>query len=102
MIRPVNFCYNAETAVNNAFQVKGDNDAQAKSLQEFDQFVNVLKQNGIDVTVVEDTIEPHTPDSIFPNNWVSFHSDGSVLLYPMYAMNRRAERKQHVLDRIKE
>jgi hypothetical protein len=101
MIRPVNFGYNAETAVNNAFQVKGeDNDAQKKAVKEFDSFVNILRQHGVDITVVEDTMEPHTPDSIFPNNWVSFHHDGSVLLYPMYAVNRRAERKQPVLDTI--
>lgn len=103
MIRPVNFGYNAETAVNNAFQVKGnDDDVQYKALKEFDEFVNVLRKNGVDVTVVDDTIEPHTPDSIFPNNWVSFHHDGSVLLYPMYATNRRAERKEHVLEKIAE
>jgi hypothetical protein len=103
MIRPVNFGYNAETAVNNAFQVKSkEDDVQTKALKEFDAFVNVLQQNGVDVTVAEDTMEPHTPDSIFPNNWVSFHDDGSVLLYPMYAVNRRAERKQHVLDTIAE
>jgi hypothetical protein len=101
MIRPVNFGYNAETAVNNAFQVKSkEDDVQTKALKEFDAFVIVLQQNGVDVTVAEDTTEPHTPDSIFPNNWVSFHDDGSVLLYPMYAVNRRAERKQHVLDTI--
>jgi hypothetical protein len=101
MIRPVNFGYNAETAVNNAFQVKGEDEgAQKEALKEFDAFVNILRQHGVDVTVVEDTIAPHTPDSIFPNNWVSFHHDGSVLLYPMYAVNRRAERKQHVLDTI--
>jgi len=103
MIRPVNFGYNAETAVNNAFQVKGEEgDAQSKALREFDRFVEVLTQNGVDVTVAEDTIDPHTPDSIFPNNWISFHGDGTVLLYPMYAMSRRAERKQHVLDKIAE
>ena len=101
MIRPVNFGYNAETAVNNAFQVKSkDNDVQNKALKEFDEFVNILKRNGVDVTVVEDTVEPHTPDSIFPNNWISFHNNGSVLLYPMYAQNRRAERKEHVLEKI--
>lgn len=103
MIRPVNFGYNAETAVNNAFQVnEKDHDVQAKALREFDGFVNILRQNGVDVTVVEDTPDPHTPDSIFPNNWVSFHQDGSLLLYPMYAANRRAERKQHVVEKIKE
>jgi hypothetical protein len=103
MIRPVNFGYNAETAVNNAFQVKGeDKDVQSKAQEEFDVFVKLLRQNGVDVMVVEDTIEPNTPDSIFPNNWVSFHNDSTVLLYPMYAVNRRGERKQHVLEKINE
>lgn len=101
MIRPVNFGYNAETAVNNAFQIKSkDDDVQTKALKEFDEFVNILKRNGVDITVVEDTLEPHAPDSIFPNNWISFHNNGSVLLYPMYAENRRAERKEHVLEKI--
>ena len=70
------------------------------STEEFDDFVKKLIAAGVDVTVVQDTAEPHTPDSIFPNNWISFHDDGSVVLYPMYAPNRRAERKQHVLDAI--
>lgn len=102
MIRPVNFGFNAETAVNNAFQTAGnDAGAQQKALQEFDAFVQVLQQNGVDVTVVEDTPDPHTPDSIFPNNWVSFHDDGTVVLYPMYAGNRRLERKPGVLEAVK-
>ena len=71
-------------------------------MKEFDEFVALLRKNGVDVTVVEDTPEPNTPDSIFPNNWISFHSDGTVLLYPMYAPNRRAERKEHVLEKIDE
>lgn len=101
MIRPAGFEYNAETAGNNAFQVKNDDDkVQQKAAAEFDAFVALLKKNGVDITVLQDTREPHTPDSIFPNNWVSFHDDGSLLLYPMYAPNRRAERKQHVLDAI--
>ncbi|MBZ5856378.1 citrulline utilization hydrolase CtlX [Flavihumibacter profundi] len=101
MIRPVNFSFNAETAVNNAFQVKGqDLDAQNKARKEFDGFVTKLQHHGINVLVVNDTPEPYTPDSIFPNNWVSFHEDGTVILYPMFAANRRAERKQHVLDNI--
>lgn len=101
MIRPVNFSFNAETAVNNAFQVQGqDVGAQEKARKEFDDFVGRLRENGISVTVVDDTPEPYTPDSIFPNNWVSFHDDGTVVLYPMFAVNRRAERKQHVLDTI--
>jgi hypothetical protein len=103
MIRPVNFSFNAETAVNNAFQVAGkDAGAQEKAKGEFDAFVSILRNNGVDVTVVDDTAEPHTPDSIFPNNWVSFHGDGTVLLYPMYALNRRLERKPQVLSIISE
>ena len=103
MIRPVNFAFNAETATNNAFQVKNDEtNVQGKALKEFDELVALLRKNGVDVTVVEDTPEPNTPDSIFPNNWISFHGDGTVLLYPMYASNRRAERKEHVLEKIDE
>ncbi len=103
MIRPVQFAYNAETAVNNSFQVvSNDASVQEKALQEFDGFVAKLQANGIDVTVVQDTAEPHTPDSIFPNNWISFHNNGSICLYPMFAVNRRQERKQHVLDAINE
>jgi len=102
MIRPVNFSFNAETAVNNAFQVAGqDEGAQEKALQEFNQFVTVLKNNGVNVIVIGDTPEPYTPDSIFPNNWISFHDDGTVIYYPMYAANRRLERKQHVIDTIR-
>jgi hypothetical protein len=103
MIRPVNFIFNEETAVNNAFQVKSNQaNTQQEALKEFDDFVSILRSNGVDVTVVNDTPSPHTPDSIFPNNWVSFHKDGSVMLYPMFAENRRAERKQHVLDAVRE
>ena len=103
MIRPVSFVYNKETAVNNAFQSAAQQTAnvQQQALEEFDAFVQLLRSHGLDVTVVEDTPDPHTPDSIFPNNWVSFHSNGTVLLYPMFALNRRAERKAHVLDQIR-
>lgn len=101
MIKPVAFDFNAETAVNNAFQQEGSNEnAQQKAEAEFDGFVQKLTSAGVDVTVVQDTAVPHTPDSIFPNNWISFHHDGSIVLYPMYAVNRRAERKQHVFDII--
>jgi hypothetical protein len=101
MIKPVAFDFNAETAVNNAFQQEGSNEnAQQKAEAEFDGFVKKLTAAGVDVTLVQDTAIPHTPDSIFPNNWISFHNDGSIVLYPMYAVNRRAERKQHVLDTI--
>jgi hypothetical protein len=101
MIRPVNFGFNAETAINNAFQVEGnDARAQEKAKQEFDTFVQVLQQNGVDVTVIDDTANPYTPDSIFPNNWISFHDDGSIILYPMFAANRRLERKLSVIDTV--
>ena len=98
MIRPVNFSFNAETAVNNAFQSPAvDGHTQERALAEFEGFVRVLRENGVDVTVINDSPEPYTPDSIFPNNWVSFHQDGTVCLYPMYALNRRLERKPAVL-----
>ncbi len=101
MIRPVNFSFNTETAVNNAFQAKQDNDAQEKALLEFNSFIDKLAQHGVDVTIINDTPNPYTPDSIFPNNWISFHDDGTVFLYPMFALNRRQERKQHVIENIK-
>jgi hypothetical protein len=101
MIKPVAFDFNAETAVNNAFQQQGSNEnAQQKAEAEFDGFVQKLTAAGVDVTVVKDTPVPHTPDSIFPNNWISFHWDGTLILYPMYAANRRAERKAHVVAAI--
>jgi hypothetical protein len=99
MIRPLHFVYNAETAVNNSFQVKGDQEnLTGKAVQEFDTFVNALQDQGIDVTVVEDSPDPHTPDAIFPNNWISFHSSGIYCLYPMFAPNRRKERKAEVIS----
>jgi hypothetical protein len=102
MIRPVRFGFNAETAVNNAFQVAGiDADTSTRAQQEFDGFVQLLRQQGVDITVVDDSPEPHTPDSVFPNNWVSFHEDGTVILYPMFAANRRLERKPAVLNAIR-
>ncbi|MDE3248094.1 MAG: amidinotransferase, partial [Bacteroidota bacterium] len=101
MIQPLRFGFNPETAVNNAFQVAGaSGTAQETALKEFNDFVQVLRKEGVDITVVADTAEPHTPDSIFPNNWVSFHEDGTVVLYPMFAPNRRQERKPAVLATI--
>jgi hypothetical protein len=102
MIRPVAFGLNLQTAGSNAFQNKkaSQNNVQQKALKEFDDFVAKLQAANIDVTVIEDTLEPHTPDSIFPNNWVSFHSDGSVFLYPMQAENRRLERRDAILDQL--
>jgi hypothetical protein len=102
MIRPVRFGYNAQTAVNNAFQVATADQLQVQqqAILEFDAFVEKLRAAGIDVTVVQDTPEPHTPDSLFPNNWISFHTDGTIVLYPMFAENRRLERKQTVLESV--
>lgn len=103
MIRPVNFGFNAQTAVNNAFQVAGaDVAAQEKARLEFDNFVTTLRSNGLFVTVINDTPEPHTPDSIFPNNWISFHEPGTVCLYPMFAENRRQERKPAVIHHLQQ
>ena len=102
MIQPVNFSFNAETAVNNAFQVenKADN-VQQKALEEFENFVSLLQQHNIEVTVVKDTAFPNTPDSIFPNNWISFHKH-SICLYPMYAVNRRLERKPDLIQMLRD
>lgn len=102
MIRPLRFEFNAQTAVNNAFQVPDqDKDIALLAQQEFDNFARLLQSNGIDVSIVNDSPEPHTPDSVFPNNWVSFHADGTVFLYPMFAENRRLERKPSVLEEIR-
>ncbi|MBQ6269670.1 MAG: amidinotransferase [Bacteroidetes bacterium] len=101
MIKPVNFGFNEETASNNAFQFKDSNsDVQTRALNEFNNYVKKLEENGINVLVVEDTPKPYTPDSIFPNNWISFHEDGRLCLYPMFALNRRQERKNTVMDAI--
>ena len=103
MVRPANFTFNEETAKNNHFQKKTSfSDLNESALQEFDAFVETLRKNKIEVIVVQDTIEPHTPDSIYPNNWFSTHSTGELVLYPMFAENRRKERKSHVLETIEE
>lgn len=101
MIEPIAFGYNAETAKNNYFQVEqtGD-DIQSKALAEFNTFVGKLRSKGINVITIKDTLDPHTPDSIFPNNWVSFHKDGKVVLYPMFASNRRVERREDIIESI--
>jgi hypothetical protein len=101
MIRPVQFRMNEQTAVNNYFMEDidlHDNTINLKAQQEFDTFVAVLRAKGIEVIVIEDTLEPDTPDSIFPNNWISFHSNGTVVIYPMFAENRRRERREDILD----
>lgn len=103
MIRPVRFAFNEQTAVNNSFQQPGsDVGLQEQAQQEFDGLAELLRSHDVQVLVVEDTPEPHTPDSIFPNNWVSFHSNGTVCLFPMFAVNRRLERKPHVIERVRD
>jgi hypothetical protein len=94
---------NEQTAVNNFFQTDTDllpNAVNAKAQQEFDDFVAKLKAVGIRVLVIQDTENPDTPDSIFPNNWISFHENGDVALYPMFAVNRRLERREEILEQV--
>ena len=106
MIRPVAFRMNEQTAVNNYYQKVLDNllpaTVNAKAQQEFDAFVEKLRAVGVNVIVVDDTLNPDTPDSIFPNNWISFHENADVVLYPMFAENRRKERREEVLDLLEE
>ena len=103
MIRPVNFRMNEQTAVNNYFMEdlnEKNKTINQKAQEEFDTFVDKLRGVGLNVIVVEDTLEPDTPDSIFPNNWISFHKDGTVGVYPMFAENRRNERREDILETI--
>ncbi len=103
MIRPVRFGFNEQTADSNAFQnadvaAQTHDTAQVNAQREFDNMVGQLRSYGVEVLVYDDTAEPHTPDSIFPNNWVSFHYSGTLVLYPMQAPNRRAERRMDIID----
>lgn len=107
MIRPVNFGFNQETAESNAFQnaefgEQNKDKSQHIALREFDEMVRQLRKSGVNVTVIDDTLSPHTPDSIFPNNWVSFHGNGSLITYPMQAENRRLERREDIIEQISE
>ncbi|QED38896.1 amidinotransferase [Antarcticibacterium arcticum] len=103
MVRPAAFRMNEETAVNNYFQedlqIKND-EINKKAQQEFDAFVVQLKEVGVEVIVVNDRAELDTPDSIFPNNWVSFHEDGTAVIYPMFAENRRRERRMEIFEEL--
>ncbi|MGI9249461.1 MAG: citrulline utilization hydrolase CtlX, partial [Woeseiaceae bacterium] len=103
MIRPARFQSNPMTAESNVFQGRSSatpDEQQKAARREFDALAEALRSAGIAVVVVDDTPEPHTPDSIFPNNWVSFHADGRVVLYPMEALNRRTERRTDILDKL--
>jgi hypothetical protein len=101
MVRPAAFGFNAETAANNTFQHMPDADQEvvkALAIKEFDQLADLLAAEGVDVRVIQDTSSPVTPDAIFPNNWISFHEDGTVVTYPMFAHIRRLERREEVIN----
>ncbi len=102
MVRPYQFQFNEQTASNNYYQkvLEGldPKKAQARAEYEFDNFVQKLRDHQVDVVVIQDQPHPVTPDAVFPNNWISFHSDGRVALYPMYAPNRRLERRHDILE----
>ncbi len=104
MIRPVSFRMNEQTSVNNYYQKSLKemlpNTINTKAQEEFDAYVEKLESYGVQVVVVSDTKEFDTPDSIFPNNWISFHADGTVAIYPMFAENRRLERREDVLEEL--
>lgn len=104
MIRPVHFGYNEQTAGSNAFQhidhSYSAEEIRARAQAEFDAFVDKLRGAGIDVAVFDDTSEPHTPDAVFPNNWITTHRDGTIVLYPMQAPNRRLERRADVVRHV--
>ena len=106
MIRPASFRMNEQTAVNNFYQQKMSGmlpaSINAKAQEEFDAFVLQLKAVGVEVVVIEDTKQPDTPDALFPNNWISFHENGDVAIYPMFAENRRLERREDVLEILEE
>ena len=106
MVRPVSFRMNEQTAVNNYYQKDiekiSTQEIQDKALKEFDDFVAKLRDNGVNVIVVNDNKSQDTPDSIFPNNWISFHEDGTIGVYPMFAENRRLERREDIFDILEE
>ena len=106
MVRPANFGFNEETATNNAFQTLDTSlntlEISKKAIEEFDAFVEKLKNAGVNVIVAEDTSKPIKPDAIFPNNWMTTHDDGTIITYPMYAPVRRLERNELIIDQITE
>ncbi|WP_186754281.1 citrulline utilization hydrolase CtlX [Echinicola salinicaeni] len=103
MVRPAAFGYNPETAVDNLYQAQDERPnslIQQEALVEFDGMVAMLRANGIEVIVLEDTVSPIKPDAVFPNNWFSTHEDGSILLYPMMSLLRRAERRKDLVRKL--
>ncbi len=104
MVRPHRFGYNRQTAVDNHYQtpMRTVRNARGRTQDEFDTLVGVLTDHHVDITVVDDTPTPHTPDSLFPNNWFSTHGDGQVIIYPMKAENRRREINKEILPTLRE
>ena len=103
MVRPVRFRMNEQTVVNNYFQEEMDlknEEINRQAQQEFDTFVEKLRAVGVKVIVVDDVYEQNTPDSVFPNNWITFHQNGDIAIYPMFAENRRRERREDILDKV--
>ena len=104
MVRPANFGFNEETAVNNAFQSKDKsleiNEIKRKAIAEFDAFVKKLRERAIHVVVANDSVQPVKTDAVFPNNWVTMHADGTMILYPMFAQARRLERDENIIQLI--
>jgi len=104
MVRPASFGYNAETAANNVFQSAAKHipatEIQKKAVQEFDGFIKTLHKHKIDVTVIQDTPMPVKPDAVFPNNWFSTMPGGKLIVYPMYAVNRRIEKRDDLLEQL--
>ncbi len=104
MVRPASFRLNEETAINNYYQQSNEvhppTTINEQAQQEFDRFVKVLQRAGITTIVVQDTVQPDTPDALFPNNWISFHDNGDIALYPMFAENRRLERREDILTTL--
>jgi len=104
LIRPSNFVFNTQTADSNAFQnaiTATNEEIQKNVFNEFEAFEKTLKSKGVNVCIVDDTVIPQKPDAIFPNNWVSFHANGTVILYPMFAPNRRLERRLDIIELLK-
>jgi hypothetical protein len=106
MVRPANFAFNEETAASNAFQSRDGKlsaaEMRERAMQEFDGFVAQLREAGVDVIIGRDTEQPVKPDAVFPNNWITFHQEGFIVTYPMFAPTRRLERSDAILDRVLE
>jgi len=106
MVRPANFGYNQETAVNNSFQTEEGSENKSaiseQALVEFDHMVKQLEDAGVNVIVIDDTPDPVKPDAIFPNNWISLHANKSVITYPMFAANRRLEKREDIVSMLEE